>query len=266
MKTSRALALWLALACAAPVAAHAAVRVTPSGAVTGAAVLVTPGGSTVTIGGQRARVLTVAHGRARVVVPKLRPGRVAVVVGRGRHALRGRMTIRRPFSGAIRTTPVTKAAVRAPIGPQGGTLTARHAGVTFTLTVPPGALAARTKIVMTPIAAIRGLPLSGRAAAVRFGPEGLTFAAPATLTVRGVRGKLIGFTAAGTGARLGFIRARRVGNRAVLAITHFSTAGAGGADAADFAAAVAPLISGLGPMTEGEVETLVGEIVLWQER
>ena len=113
------------------------------------------------------------------------------------------MTIRRPFSGAIRTTPVTKAAVRAPIGPQGGTLTARHAGVTFTLTVPPGALAARTNIAMTPIAAIHGLPLSGRAAAVRFGPEGLTFAAPATLTVRGVRGKLIGFTAGARARGLG---------------------------------------------------------------
>jgi hypothetical protein len=175
------------------------------------------------------------------------------------------MTIRRRFTGAIHTTPVTKAAVRAPIGPQGGTLTARHAAVTFTLTVPPGALAARTTIAMTPIAAIRGLPLSGRAAAVRFGPERVTFATPATLTIRGVRGKLIGFTAAGRGARLAFVRARSTGNRAVVAIAHFSTAGAG-ADAADFAAVVAPLISGLGPLTEGEVETLVGEIGLWQER
>jgi hypothetical protein len=57
------------LALATPAAAHAAVRVTPSGAVPGAAVLVTPGGTRVTIGGQRARGLTVGRGRARVVVP-----------------------------------------------------------------------------------------------------------------------------------------------------------------------------------------------------
>ena len=249
----------VAVALAEP--AHGAVRVVPPIAVPGAAVSVAPAGAKATlhvrIGGRAAKVLSASGGRARVVVPRLRPGRAAVVVGRAR----GRMTIERPFTGAVRETLDRRRSSTRSIGPAGGTVRSGR----FTLAVPAGALARRTAITITPVARIRGLPLSGRSAAVRLAPDGLTFAVPATLTIERLRGKLVAFTASGSGRGVIFLHAAAGHGRARVEIDHFSSSGAGGTTPADFAAAVAPLLAGLGPLTEGEIETLVHEVALWAD-
>lgn len=73
------------------------------------------------------------------------------------------------------------AAVTASIGIDGGTITATDAaGTTFELTVPAGSLAADTEIVMTP-AELDGVPFP--TSTVMFGPTGLDFVNPATLTI-----------------------------------------------------------------------------------
>lgn len=258
----------LAAALLLPASAGAAVRVTPPVAAPGAAVVVSgPGlkkGVTVRIGGKRARVLSVSRARARVVVPKLRAGRAAVVVRRGRRTQRGRMTIARRFTGSVGVAVDARLARTQTIGPDGGTVAVTRGTTTFTLTVPAGALAAATEITLTPVTRLTGLPLSGTAAAVRFAPEGLAFATPATLRIDGApRGTLVGFDATSTGASFDVLRARRDGRRAEIAVEHFSTAGVASGDPADFAAAVAPIVNSLGNLTEGQIQTLVNLVGVW---
>ena len=76
-------------------------------------------------------------------------------------------------------------AVTRTIGPAGGTLTATAAnGTKFTLSVPSDALAGETRIQMTPLASIAGLPFDGLVGAVDLTPEGLRFYEPVTLAVQ----------------------------------------------------------------------------------
>ncbi len=79
----------------------------------------------------------------------------------------------------------TSKAASDSIGPAGGSLTAHAAsGVTYTLTIPAGALMTTERITLTPIAAQKHLPVSGGfAAGVELAPAGLHFARAAQLTV-----------------------------------------------------------------------------------
>lgn len=106
-----------------------------------------------------------------------------------------------PASGAVTVDSARTA--RATLGPAGGSVSATAAdGRRYTLTVPPGALASATEISATPVTSMGDAPLAaGTRAAVRFGPAGLRFAAPARLRIEGTA------TTAGAGKRLvGFVR------------------------------------------------------------
>jgi hypothetical protein len=73
-------------------------------------------------------------------------------------------------------------AVTAEIGPEGGSLTATDpGGVTYTLTLPEGALLSPEEIVMTPLASVGGLPDGVTTWGVLLEPEGLVFLASGTL-------------------------------------------------------------------------------------
>jgi hypothetical protein len=87
-------------------------RVTPRSAVPGQVVtLKAPRRARVRIGGKNARVLGQRRGRLRVVVPALRAGRAKVAVRAGKRRLRGRLRVRRGFSGH-------RAASRSPRAPR----------------------------------------------------------------------------------------------------------------------------------------------------
>jgi len=75
-------------------------------------------------------------------------------------------------TGLLKCSDLPYASSTATIGPNGGSLSAGP----HTLVIPPGALSAPTTITMT---APRGLGVN----AVKFAPEGLRFATPATLTM-----------------------------------------------------------------------------------
>jgi hypothetical protein len=76
-------------------------------------------------------------------------------------------------------------AASAPIGPNGGEVTVSTPDkITYTLTVPAGALDDVTTITLTPIESIDSLPFSGGLqGAVRIAPDGLILDVPATLTI-----------------------------------------------------------------------------------
>jgi hypothetical protein len=205
-------------------------RVTPRSAVPGQVVtLRAPRGGRVRIGGRIARVVGRRRGRLRVVVPALRPGRATVAVRAGKRRLRGRLRVRRGFSGRVRPTLERGRAVSRSIGPAGGTVSATSAaGTAFALAIPAGAVSRPTTISVTPVKRIKGFPLRGPRFAVQLSPDGLALLEPATLTItleRAPRGKVAGFVYDGTGRNLGLTVARRSGRTIVMTVEHFSTAG-----------------------------------------
>ncbi len=123
----------------------------------------------------------------------------------------------------------TSKAVSDSIGPAGGTLTARAAsGVTYTLTIPSGALMTAAKITLTPIAAQQNLPVSGGfAAGVDLAPVGLHFARAAQLTVSPAPTPPAGMVAAavsfeGDGDSLGLTTLAAGQGNLIAQVTHFS--------------------------------------------
>ncbi len=83
--------------------------------------------------------------------------------------------------GAVSVVRDEPAAATATIGLAGGTVSAVDvAGTSFELVVPPGSLVGDTDIVMTP-ADLDGVPFP--TSTVMFGPTGLEFIVPATLTI-----------------------------------------------------------------------------------
>ncbi len=86
------------------------------------------------------------------------------------------------------------------IGAGGGTLSATGSnGVSYALTFPAGALETPTRVTMTPVKAISGLPVTQLAGAVDLEPSGLKLAKPAVL-------RMVNAGAPGAGlASLGFI-------------------------------------------------------------
>lgn len=155
---------------------------------------------------------------------------------------------------ALTPTLEEAAAVTAFVTAQeGGSLSATGSdGTRYILSIPGSALFEDVEVTMTPIAAIGGLPLSGGlAAGVDLKPEGLRFAKPARLIMLPARPPSALGTAAfvydgeGTGFRLHpYTRLISPGDgstRIVLALNHFTGAGAGGASPDDLAALAASM-------------------------
>ena len=257
---------------ALPAAAAAAgpVRVKPAVTVHGANVELRGSGfrgtkTVVRIGGRRATVTRGTTRLLRVVVPKLRPGRHAIVAGR----LRGNIRLVRPYRGRIGVRRDTRRATHATIGPAGGTLRTRAAdGTVLTLTVPAGALATATALTISP-ARVRGLPFTGEfSVAAHFAPEGLRFARPARLTMRLKRKpkrRLVGFDAAGNGTGLGFARARVSGRTITKDVEHFSVDGAGSAAPQDILIFLQGIVESEFPLPVGQIELLREQIGVWVE-
>jgi hypothetical protein len=86
---------------------------------------------------------------------------------------------------SITVAPDAARAVSAPVGPEGGQLSATGAdGAVYTLSIPAGALAYTQTLTLTPSASVAGLPLSGGAlGAAQLAPEGLLLMQAATLTM-----------------------------------------------------------------------------------
>ena len=132
---------------------------------------------------------------------------------------------------------------QATIGPDGGTLsTTNDAGVTFTLDVPPGAVAGDVAMSMTPVKSIQGLPFSGGlAAAVSLQPSGLYFVRPAWLRIAttvtpGANEQLVGFTYEGDAREFAFTAGVQAAGEIRVLVPHFSGAGAGLASPEDLSA------------------------------
>lgn len=88
-----------------------------------------------------------------------------------------------PWAATITADAPNAVAVDMPVA--GGTLSATAAdGTVYTLTVPADALFEATRITMTPLSGISGLPVTGPAAGVELGPSGTQFFKPVTLTVK----------------------------------------------------------------------------------
>lgn len=98
---------------------------------------------------------------------------------------------------AARAAPVsltldleTENSASRPISAAGGTITATaEDGTRFRLRIPEGALLSSTTITMTPVRAVKGLPLSGKGgyATVQLEPDGLQLMKPAVLSIRSKR-------------------------------------------------------------------------------
>lgn len=151
-----------------------------------------------------------------------------------------------------RITTETATAATGTIGVEGGSITTTSTGgVVYTLVVPAGALAAPTLIHLTPVTAVRKLPLSGGlVGGVEFQPSGLRFATPARLRVAilqrppaGMR--LLGLTADGDASVLLPQPALDSGTVASLPILHFSNGLVGFGTTAD----VSSLLANTGGVT-----------------
>jgi hypothetical protein len=224
-------------------------RLSERSAVPGQVILASAAGitsrPTVKIGGKRARVVSRRHGKLRVEVPKLKPGRATVVVRAGGHRLTGKLRIKRGFSGRVKPKLDRSAAASAEIGTAGGVIRARAAnGTTYELEVPPGALASPETLTLTPVATLRGMPGGKNALAVQFAPDGLAFARPAKLRIDPPRrpGKrATGLAYSGSGADLTLAPASHQGGSLTVDVSHFSGAGATTISEPDFERLVAQL-------------------------
>ncbi len=108
-------------------------------------------------------------------------------------------------------------------------------GVVFTLDIPEGALSSDQEIIMTPIASIDGMLLSGGLiAGVQLEPEGTVLLAPATLTITVPNGydlkQMVGIAYYGQGEGFHLTPAFGDGKTITLPILSFSGHGAGSGD------------------------------------
>ena len=87
-----------------------------------------------------------------------------------------------PWAATVATDDTRSAAADMPL--TGGTLTATGAdGTVYTLTVPADALFEPTRITMTPLASVSGLPVIGPSAGVQLSPDGTQFFKPVLLRI-----------------------------------------------------------------------------------
>jgi hypothetical protein len=124
------------------------------------------------------------------------------------------------------------ASVTKSIGVAGGTISTQAInGSQFTLTVPPTALSGTVDVTLTPITTIQNLPTGTTVvAAVRMRPDGLTFLAPASLTIATATApsttNLVGLRFNDDGSALHMTPIARSGTQLTIPISHFSGAGA----------------------------------------
>jgi hypothetical protein len=113
----------------------------------------------------------------------------------------------------------------AVVGVSGGTVSAEAAGGTkLTLAVPSGALSEDTTLTLTPVSSMVGLPKGLKlVSGVQFGPEGLAFAKPVTLTITTARGGVArGLAWFERGKDTYRYPSTRAGNEVRIRIAHFS--------------------------------------------
>ena len=132
-------------------------------------------------------------------------------------------------NGGGNVTLEASRAVSDSIGSAGGVITATSSsGITYTLTIPAGALQAPTRITLTPIKDQKNLPTSGGfAAGADFQPAGLQFAqlvrlAATPLPAAPAGMQLIGVTFEGDGDSLGLAPLADSSGTLITFITHFS--------------------------------------------
>jgi hypothetical protein len=163
----------------------------------------------------------------------------------------------------VTATPDLSRSATAVVGAQGATLTATGAdGSRFTLSIPAGAVAVGTPVVMSPVTAISGLPLSnGLVAAVLLQPDGLHFFEPVTLTIEPARSvpvaEQLGFAAQGGGADF-HLHPLAPTAAIALQLTHFTTVGVGAGTAADRTALESRTPQSPSAQLEQQVEAIVG--------
>lgn len=128
-----------------------------------------------------------------------------------------------------RITTESGTSASATISSAGGSIsTTSAAGIQYTLVVPRNALMTPTRITMTPITAVRKLPLSGGlAGGVAFEPAGLRFARAASLRVSvahrpGGSQRPVGLSAEGDAAVLSIAPVLDSGTGVILPVGHFS--------------------------------------------
>lgn len=135
----------------------------------------------------------------------------------------------------VRASTDTAQSNSAVITIQGGSLSATSAdGTQFTLTLPKDALLQDTKITLTPVTAVEGLPLSGGlVAAVQLEPDGLELLRPGTLTMELPKPLpsndllTVGFTYAGNGQEFHLNPSSIQGQTITQTLYHFSGKGSG---------------------------------------
>ncbi len=132
---------------------------------------------------------------------------------------------------------------------EGGTISATGAdGTTYVLEIPAGALLLATKIALTPVASVTGMPVGSRPRAVQFSPDGLRLLNPATLTITPTApvptDQQLGFAYLADGKDLIAATLDLGSSEVRLSISHFSGAGFTEAAAAVLDAAIAALRGG----------------------
>jgi hypothetical protein len=141
----------------------------------------------------------------------------------------------------------TNATASSTIDSAGGVITATGSDSTvYALTVPPAALldSESATVTVTPVSSVDGLPSSGgNVTAVQFGPDGLSFGEPATLTLKLPQAydekDLLAYTYEGGGARIAFVPIEHYDSDTsivTILIHHFSGAGVALGDQADLSA------------------------------
>jgi hypothetical protein len=131
--------------------------------------------------------------------------------------------------------------VEAVIPATGGSITLTlPSGLVYTLTIPDGALVYDQRISMVPITRIDGMLLSGGLiGGVQLEPDGLKFAAPATLTITVPKGydpkKMVGIAYHGQGEGFHLDQSQGDGKTITLTFLSFSGHGAASGTSSDVA-------------------------------
>ena len=238
-------------------------------------------GAVVKAVGARLRGVTVKVGEVRAPILRSTAHSVRFRVPRAAHFgsvrvrftnARGRFTTKRlvvGFDGNVhpRLDPTRTEAKL--LGPSGGTLsTTSSTGISYELTVPPGALAQDVSITLTPINGMPDLPMSGGfAAGANFEPSGLQLAVPATLTISFASpppAPLMAFMYQGAGTQFGVVSSQTSGTTLTMSVPHFSGGGTGVPTPSDFDAQAATLIGSLGQLTYGQIETVVSLVIQYE--
>jgi hypothetical protein len=133
--------------------------------------------------------------------------------------------------GGGRVTLDAQAAVHDSVTVTGKVLTATSHGLTYTLTIPAGAVELPTVITMTPVTGIDGLPVTQLVGAVDLEPQGLVLGRAARLRIAGphsapVGTRLIGLGYEGDADSLQALLPQDSAGTISLSISHFSGGGA----------------------------------------